>query len=120
MSSPAWLPLDASPSASQTPGSVPSAGGPSTPTADSLMLTSKSSDDTESDSMKESLQMKNENGLNHAVPVPSFSYNMPPNSNVAFGTSQQPSSSSVSAPISIISFFFFSSVLLHYCKFCRA
>ncbi|KAH7516632.1 hypothetical protein FEM48_Zijuj10G0155600 [Ziziphus jujuba var. spinosa] len=71
MASPAWLPLEVSPSpaASQSPPS-PTGGTPST---------SKSSTATANDSMQESFQMKNPNGSSYVAPVPSF-FQQPPSS----------------------------------------
>lgn len=72
MASPAWLPQEVRPSVSQAPVSGSPAGGPSTPS------------DTPLDS---------------SVGTPSFSYSVPPNANITFGTSQQPSPSSVSTKL---------------------
>ncbi|XP_061991410.1 pre-mRNA-processing protein 40C isoform X1 [Rosa rugosa] len=66
MASPAWLPQDVQPSVSQAPVSGSPAGAPSTPTAAPLAS---------------------------SAGTPSFSYSVPPNANIAFGTSQQPSTS---------------------------
>lgn len=71
MASPAWLPQEVRPSVSQAPVSGSPAGGP-----------------TPSDTP-----------LDSSVGTPLFSYSVPPNANITFGTSQQPSPSSVSTKL---------------------
>ncbi|KAM1846586.1 hypothetical protein ACFX14_010981 [Malus domestica] len=94
MASPASLPQEVKPSVSVSP-----AGGASTQTAASPAssvgpTTSNSPCGSVNDSVQEPLQIKFGNAPTFAVPAPSFSYNVPPNANISFGTSQQSSPSS--------------------------
>ncbi|KAM1540942.1 hypothetical protein PS1_010930 [Malus domestica] len=94
MASPASLPQEVKPSVSVSP-----AGGASTQTAASPAssvgpTTSNSPCGSVNDSVQEPLQIKSGNAPTFAVPAPSFSYNVPPNANISFGTSQQSSPSS--------------------------
>ncbi|XP_048428823.1 pre-mRNA-processing protein 40C-like isoform X2 [Pyrus x bretschneideri] len=94
MASPASLPQEVKPSVSVSP-----AGGASTQTAASPAssvgpTTSNSQCGSVNDSVQEPLQNKFGNAPSFAVPAPSFSYSVPPNANISFGTPQQSSPSS--------------------------
>ncbi|KAM1721186.1 hypothetical protein TB2_022310 [Malus domestica] len=94
MASPASLPQEVKPYVSVSP-----AGGASTQTATSPAssvgpTTSNSPCGYVNDSVQEPLQTKFGNAPSFTIPAPSFSYNVPHNANISFGTSHQLSPSS--------------------------
>jgi hypothetical protein len=112
MASPAWLTQEMQPSTPQAtvpglPAGV-SSGDPSTPTAAALAPapapgantpTSKGSISTASGSVQGPVQARFASAPGYAVPAPSFSYSVFPNATTPSGSSQQLSSTSVSASL---------------------
>lgn len=114
MASPAWLTQEMQPSTSQAtvPG-IPagvSSGGPSTPTAaapapapGASTPALKGSISTVSGSVQGPAQARFASAPGYVVPPPSFSYSVFPNATTPSGSSQQSSSTSVSANLCCLS-----------------